>query len=112
LEHVRFGSKADVTRSNRDICCHPQYKAARHNELALFVNRRDGAACGQGNNVIVSREEEWVSAHEKRCRPRLGHCRKGRVDFSLAAGMQNLNLLSGFARGRLYFLELGSIRHT
>jgi hypothetical protein len=26
--------------------------------------------------------------------------------------MQNLNLLSGFARGRLYFLELGSIRHT
>ena len=62
--------------------------------------------------MIVPREEEWVSAHEKRCSPRLGHCRKGRVDFSLVAGTQNLNLLSRFARGRLHFLELGSIRHT
>src|SRR4029077_14982556 len=80
---------------------------ARRRKLAPFVNRWDGVACCQGNNVIAPAVEERIGAGEQRCGPQLGHCRECRIEFPLAARVQDMDFLSDGASSLLNVSRLG-----
>jgi hypothetical protein len=82
-------------------------QTAGRGELAQLIDRGDGVACRQRDNLIAPAAEERVGADEQCSGSELRNCRKCRIEVALAAGVEDLDLLPECARCRLQVSRLG-----